>query len=373
MSKKVLIAAGGSGGHIFPAMALAQRLRQVEPSVEILFAGGGLSRNPYFERGSFPYRDVACGTFASKSWWQKFKALIDTCKGVSQGRRLLRRFRPDVVVGFGSFHSFPLLMAARSCHFPLVLHEANAVPGKVNRRFAPYARVTGVHFPCAQPYLQGRSVEVDLPLREGYTLTYGSKAEARKRFLLHPQKFTFLVFGGSQGAAALNTVVSRALLGHLAERTKQFQLIHITGDESAVLSLRAQYEKAEIRAYVTDFVGDMDQAWMAADLLIGRAGGATLAEMTEFEVPALLIPYPYATDHHQEHNADFMAKTVKGAVKLLQGGLTPESLARQLSDLVANDRETLERMREALGHYRRTRQRRDLCSLVCEVGGLKVR
>lgn len=373
VKKKVLIATGGSGGHVFPAFALAQQLKHIAPPVELFFAGGGLTHNPYFNSANIPYKEVDCGNILGKPWWQRISPAFKTLRGVNESRQLIRQFQPDVVVGFGSFHSFPLLAAARLCKVPFVLHESNTVPGRVTRLLSPYAQVTGVHFAQAQRYLKGRSIEVDIPLREGYTLTYGTKERARQRFLLHPDTFTFLVFGGSQGAKALNSLVSQALTLQLALRTKAFQVIHITGKRETTESLRNIYDRTGIRAYVTDFLEEMDQAWIAADLMIGRAGALTLAEMTEFEVPGILIPYPYASDHHQEHNADFIASEVKGGLKLIQSTLNAESLANTISQLAANDRKRLVEMRESIRYFKGTHRRRDLCSLVCEVGGMKVR
>lgn len=373
MAKKVLIAAGGSGGHIYPAVALAQQLSKVEPQVELQFAGGGLSRNRFFNSEDWPYRDIACGPISGKGILGALKDCCEIAKGVVQSRKLLKDFQPDVIVAFGSYHTLPILTAARMSRCPVVLHEGNAVPGRVNRRFAPYARVTGVNFPEASRYISGRCLEVGFPLREGYTQIFGSQEEARRRFLLHPQRFTFLVFGGSQGASALNSLVSRALNGHLSQRTKQFQVIHVTGRQDAVEAIQKAYEAHDIRAWVGDFIKDMDQAWMAADLAISRAGASSISEQIEFAVPGILIPYPYATDHHQEKNADFFVKTVKGGIKLLESATKPEELASEISKLVAADHAKLEDMRDHIRKFKASQRRRDLCSIVCEVGGIKLR
>ncbi len=370
MAKKILIAVGGTGGHVFPARALANELSKISEDIEIQFVGGELSSNRYFDPQASSYQEVACATMAGRTAFQKVAGVTSIAKGFLQSRKLLKQWRPDVIVGFGSYHTLPILMAARFTSIPVILHEGNRVAGRVNRKFAKHARVVGTQFP--ETKVEGRSLEVGMPLREGYTLSFGSKQEARKKLGLSPNRFTFLVFGGSQGALSINALFCSALTHVLGERTTNFQVLHYTGKNALVEEFEQEYEQHGIRATVKEFEGRMDLAWQAADLAVTRAGAMTIAELIEFEVPSLLIPYPHATDDHQEANADFVVE-LGGAVKLKEADLEPEHLAHVVRQLVANDQEKLNTMKKALASHKEERRPRDLSSVVCEVAGVRRR
>ena len=371
MSRRVLIAVGGTGGHLYPAQALACQLRQLASDVEVMFVGGGLKGNRFFDEGSFLYQDISSATLSKGGLLTRVSGAQAIVKGILQCRRIIKAFNPHVVVGFGSYHTLPALMAARLAGVPLVLHEANSMPGKVNNHFSQYAQVTGIHFPETADRLRGRSIEVGMPLREGYTLAFGSKEKARQAFGLEPDRFTFLVFGGSQGALAINALFCSAMAHEFAERTTNFQVIHLTGEQGMVEEIQEEYENFRVNACVKGFEERMDLAWLAADLAVTRSGASTIAEMLEFEVPAILIPYPYATDNHQEMNADFVSNVVGGSVTLLEDSLEAEGLSKVIRDMVKSDRQQLKKMQRALQKYKQQHKTRDLCSLVCEVGGIR--
>jgi UDP-N-acetylglucosamine--N-acetylmuramyl-(pentapeptide) pyrophosphoryl-undecaprenol N-acetylglucosamine transferase len=216
-------------------------------------------------------------------------------------------------------------------------------------------------------------VEIPLPVREGYSRLAWPQEEARRNYGLDPQRLTFLVFGGSQGALALNSLVCSSAAHHLAARTQQFQVIHLTGKEGLVEEIRAEYKGAGIQACVMAFESQMEQAWAAADLVISRAGASSIAEQMAFEIPAILIPYPHSKDHHQDRNADFMEQTVGGAVNMGEEPVDAEMLAQLLVDLVGNDRRRLLEMRARIKEYKVQQHSKDLCAAVCEIAGAKVR
>ena len=328
---KILIGAGGTAGHLNPAHELAERLLERPIPPDILFAGGNLSRNPFFDR-SFPHRDLPTATFSLK---RPLKAAVAGW-GVWKALKLLRAFRPDVVVGFGSFHAFPLLMAARWRKVPIVLHEGNAYPGRVTRFFSPYASVTGLQFGGASQYLVGKSVPVEIARRI---------KQAGEGLDLQEGLFTILIFGGSQGAARLNEVASQTLC-ELAEHMTGLQVIHVTGDPRVVDRLELAYEAAGVRAYVAPYEERLDLAWQAADLAICRAGAGTCSEQVAFGVPAIMVPYPHATDRHQDYNADELQKRGR-VVKVDEATLTPESLLTLLVDLLGEGRRKLREMKGA--------------------------
>lgn len=363
MAKKIIITAGGTGGHIFPAIALGAQLVQ-SSSLEVLFVGGNLSNNPYFDKEAFTFKTVSCATFKSKNPWAILKTITKISLGICESCKILDDFQPDLVVGFGSYYTLPLLIAAKMKNIPFILHEANSIPGKVNRLLAKYAIAVGLQFPETAGLLKGKMHEVGLPLRPGYRLGATSGTLARAYFELEENRITILIFGGSQGAAKLNHLVSQALIEHFTDQKDHIQLIHFTGDAGFAQQLRSEYGKLGFKSCVKAFEPRMDLAWQAADISIARAGAATIAEQMEFEVPGILVPYPYATDHHQDKNADFLVNTVRGAVKLQEAYLTPELLSVELKSLF--DSERRKKMRFCMQKYKTKNRPKNLCELVLE-------
>jgi UDP-N-acetylglucosamine--N-acetylmuramyl-(pentapeptide) pyrophosphoryl-undecaprenol N-acetylglucosamine transferase len=366
-SNKVLISTGGTGGHIFPAIALAQQLLEDDPACQIRFIGGGLSDNKYFDKGSYTFDNVSCGSFVVKNPLSLASSLFKIARGILESCKIIRGFAPDVVVGFGSFYAFPPLVAARLMSVPLVLHEANSFPGKTISFMSRWATVTGVHFPATIGRLKGKVVEVGMPLRKGLRKGGATVQEARRYFGLDDKKLTILVFGGSQGARALNGCVVQALCNL---KSVPFQVIHFAGDPAAVEKIARSYADAGVDACVKPFETRMDMAWQGADCVIGRAGASTVAELVEYEVPAVLIPYPYAAGH-QDHNASFVVKEVGGGIELVEKGgaqeklLTVESLQSNLEGMIRPDG-TLASMQEAIRKYKERSRSRDLISIVKE-------
>lgn len=363
MSKKILIATGGTGGHIYPAIAFAQQLHKELPDCQVLFVGGGLESNRYFDRTLFPYRTVTCGSFVKKNPISIFNSLANIGRGVWQSSQIIREFKPDVAVGFGSFYSFPPLVAAKLHSVPFILHEANSIPGKVNRLLSSSAAVNGIHFPQTIDLLSGKVVEVGLPLRSGYAHSSIAKEEAKKHFDLDANTSLLLVFGGSQGAQVINSCVAEAVCR--VNKVKRLQVLHIVGDHFMVKPLQEEYASKDIVAKVKAYEDRMDLAWQAADLVIGRSGAGTVAEQLEFEVPGILIPFLKAADNHQDYNADFMVDTVGGAVKVAEDQLSSTILEGCILSLLY--KKICNRMQLAMRDYKLKSRKQDLCSLVKEV------
>jgi UDP-N-acetylglucosamine--N-acetylmuramyl-(pentapeptide) pyrophosphoryl-undecaprenol N-acetylglucosamine transferase len=353
MSKKILIAAGGTGGHLFPAQALAQEL--LEGDVQVFFSGAGLATNRYFDRSQFSFEEVSSATlFRGKI----FKAIWGIVKGIKQSFRVIRDFQPDVVVGFGSFHSFPLLCAAVCKRIPIILFESNSIPGKVNRLLSRWAVLSAVHFPLAARFLKGRTVEVKMPLWKRGEEPEGKQA-ARDYFSLDANKLTFLVFGGSQGAVSINQHFCAAAK-QLASGKSAFQVLHLAGNAEQAEVVRESYAEAGIQACVKTFEERMSFAWKAADLVICRAGASTLAELIAYEVPGILIPYPHAADDHQRKNAAFMHTQVGGALRLDD----PQDLLPLIEGMLVQGR--LQQMSSLIRAFKNRPQQDNLCSLVRE-------
>lgn len=363
MVKRILIAVGGTGGHIYPALALAEQLKERHPEIYVMFAGGGLEENRYFDRQSYPFRQVACGTFPLKHPLKCLKNLARLFQGVWQSEKVLKEVYPEVVVGFGSYHSLPVLLAAKRRSIPIVLHEANAFPGKVNRLMSRYALATGLHLPVAAQHLKGNTVDVGLPLREGLKKEAAKREEALQYYGLSGDQPTLLIFGGSQGAFSINKLALEAVSLYTGGRDV-LQVLHFTGDSNETLRAIKQYHALGVRASVKNFESRMEKAWAIADLALGRAGAGTLAEAVEFEVPTILIPYPHASEDHQSKNADFMVDVVGGGIKMREKETDAQSLSQEIGSFFAYNASKLEHMKKALCQYKSERHQNDLCALI---------
>lgn len=355
--KRILITAGGTGGHIYPAQALAQQFSQLEKAPEVLFAAGGLATSRFFDQKQFAFSEVSCSAL-SKNPFKLMRSAFKMLKGIYQSLKLIKHYQPDVVVGFGSYYTIPILVAAKLKKIPIILHEANSIPGKANKWFAPFVEHVGVHFPSTGSLLKGKSVEVGMPLRAGYSRASIDKQTALDYFQLSNQFLTLLIVGGSQGAQSINQLLKEAL-PFLCELPLQF--IHLTGAGENVSVLIDSYKKSNLNACVRPFEINMQFAWKAADLFLGRAGASTIGEAMEFEVPGILIPYPFAADRHQDKNADFFVDHVGGGVKFSQNELQVKQLLEALRAI--SSEKSLTAKREAIRTYKK-RPRLDLCQLV---------
>lgn len=305
MPRKVLLAVGGTGGHLFPAQALARDLEGTKLS--LLFAGGKLGSNQFFQKSRFPFREISSGTpFRGK----KMEALIRIGRGMMESRNLIGEFSPDLIIGFGSFYSFPLLAVAKLKRIPYILVESNVLPGRVNKLFSSGALFSAIQYEQTGSILKGNTVLAKMPFwsKEYHGITI-AQADARKAYGLDPSLFTLLVFGGSQGAEVINRAVSGLKL------EIPFQVLHLCGKDQDPQALEERYRERAILAHVKQFEDQMHLAWASADLAICRAGAGTMAEMELFHVPAILIPWPGATDRHQHVNAKTMEE-IGGAVLL---------------------------------------------------------
>lgn len=324
--KRILIATGGTGGHLFPAKGLGEQLH-ANGKCEILFAGSKLTISPHFNSVDFSLRDIHIAPLR-KSPKGVVRFSIQFLKGLFQSIRLIRRYSPQLVIGFGSFYTLPQLIAAKICRVPIFLHEANAIPGKVNRFLSPYANVTALHIPSAKQFLKGTCVEVGMPLRKGYRKGAVSKEAAIRYFGLNSQKPILLVLGGSQGSEKINNLVAGAFKRSALK--DHYQLIHCVGSQKSADRIKVLYQKLEMEAYVTPFESKMDYALGAADVVICRAGASTIAEIVEFEVPGLVIPFPKSMEDHQTANGFFLQDVVQGGVCMQEEELASTWIANWL-------------------------------------------
>ncbi|MDG3065955.1 undecaprenyldiphospho-muramoylpentapeptide beta-N-acetylglucosaminyltransferase [Thauera mechernichensis] len=328
--KTLMVMAGGTGGHIFPGIAVAEVLRA--RGWRIVWMG-----NPDgMEARIVPQRDydtawVRFGALRGKGLVRKLLLPLNLLSGFWQALRALRRSRPDVVLGMGGYITFPGGMMAALLGRPLVLHEQNSVAGLANRVLARVADRVLSGFPDVLPKARwlGNPVRADIAAVAPPAERYGGRSGPLR----------LLVVGGSLGAAALNEALPQALLRLPPEQRPQ--VLHQAG-EKQIDGLRQTYATLQLEGELRPFIDDMAAAYADADLVICRAGALTVAELAAVGVASLLVPYPHAVDDHQTGNARFLAE--HGAAYLLpQAELTPERLAGILSSL---DRSRLQAMAE---------------------------
>jgi UDP-N-acetylglucosamine--N-acetylmuramyl-(pentapeptide) pyrophosphoryl-undecaprenol N-acetylglucosamine transferase len=328
--KTALIMAGGTGGHIFPGIAIAECLRGRGWDVVWLGNPDGMESRLVPARG---YRTewLRFGALRGKGLVRKLLLPFNLVSGCWRALRILSRVRPDVVVGMGGYITFPAGMMAALSGRPLVLHEQNSIAGLANRVLARLADCVLAGFPDALP----KTTWVGNPVR-GEIAALPTPAE---RFIGRDGPLRLLVIGGSLGAAVFNTVVPRALAQIPAERRPL--VVHQAG-EKQIDALRTAYAEAGVDGDLRPFIEDMAHAYGEADLVLCRAGASTIAELTAAGVASVLVPYPLAVDDHQSGNARFLA--CRDAARLLpQAELAPETLADLFSSL---DRRRLLEMAE---------------------------
>ena len=301
IKKKVIIAAGGTGGHLLPAQEIARKLQEKE--IEVLFVGSGLKENAYFDRKNFQFHEILAKTPFQKGLIRRLGALYALLKAVVKSCFFLKGFKPDLIIGFGSFHAFPILCAAKLQKKPFMLFESNTIAGKVTKFFSSFATHTAIHLPLVKK-IKGNLIEVSWPLRAEECNS--SQAKAREQLQLAPDRFTLLIFGGSQGASAINHSVLNICEQLLAKKIP-FQIIHLAG-RSISVEVEQFCKRHNIPALIKTFEQNMGQVFYAADLALCRSGAATIAELIHYQVPAILIPYPYATEQHQRENALFLQR-----------------------------------------------------------------
>lgn len=323
MSSRILLSAGGTGGHIFPALALANELK-ARHGCSILFTAGKLSKNPYFPHQQFAFKDVSCSS-------SLLKGVGSNCKGIFESIRIIKEYKPDAVIGFGSYYTLPTLAAASLLRVPILLHEANSIPGRVNRLFSPLAKKTWISFSEAKHRLSGSVELCKMPLREHFKMGLISKEEAAAYFNLDSNLPTILIFGGSQGAKRINELFSESFLARLSA----IQVIHFTGSKQDEDVFSKRYHTCGIRAYVKSFESRIDLAWAAADIAVTRAGASSLAEQWEYGVPGILIPYPEATDNHQDFNANDLVSAGL-CIKLREQEINAEVFLDTILHLIRN-------------------------------------
>ncbi len=320
MTRTALIMAGGTGGHIFPGLAVAEALRARAWTVHWLGAPGSMESRLVPPRG-FAFEAVQFGGVRGKGALTLALLPLKLLRAFWQSLRVVRRVRPDVVVGLGGYITFPGGMMGVLCGKPLVLHEQNSRAGMANKVLAGVADRVFTAFPG----VLAKGQWVGNPLREAFLQQPAPAA----RFAGRSGPLKVLVVGGSLGAKALNDAVPQALA--LIPEARRPQVTH-QGGASQIDALRAAYQQAGVQAELTPFIEDTASAFAQADLVICRAGASTVTELAAVGAAAVYVPFPHAVDDHQTTNAKFVVDAGGGWL-LPQAELTPQGLARLLQDV----------------------------------------
>ncbi len=303
---RVVITGGGTGGHLFPALAGHGALLRRRPEAQVLFVGASEGvEATILPRLGHAFCGLSVHQVKGRRWRGQVAALLALPSVVRQASRLLRECGAQVVLGVGGYASFPTGLAARLRRIPTVIHEQNAYPGLANRWLGRIASAVAVSFEAAAGFFPtGRVTVTGNPVRP--EIRPGEAGEARRRLALSAGRFTVLIFGGSQGAHRINVATIEAL-PRLAESRSHVQFLHATGERD-VSAVEQAYEQHGFQARVEAFFQDMATAYAAADFVIARAGASTIFELAAVGKPALLVPYPYAANDHQRLNAEAMLK-----------------------------------------------------------------
>ena len=343
---RIIVSGGGTGGHIYPAVTIANQIKEKQPDAEIIFVGTreGLECE-IVPRYGYPIEFIEVAGFQRKLSLDTIKSAFKLLAGLIDALKLIRKIKPDLVVGTGGYVCGPVLFLAALQGIPTCIQEQNAMPGVTNKILAHFVKKVFLGYQEAGKYFGGNSDKIFTgnPIRK--EILEVSRATAIEKFKLDPAKKTILVSGGSRGARSINDAM--ALVETSLAGRSDVQVIHITG-ETGYEKFIGQVEKKVLMSdniKVFRYMHDMPLALAAADLAIFRSGAIGLAELMARGIPSILVPYPYATANHQEHNA----RAVEGAgaaVVILDKELTGEILLKQIESLLA-DESKLQKMKDA--------------------------
>lgn len=332
---KIIIASGGSGGHIFPAVALARKLGRIHDGIDILFIGSrrDLDRR-IFEKEGFRYSLLSDNRMPYNISLRLLlfcaKLLGDTLNAIA----VVAFNRPDVTVGFGGYTSCPVILASRILGIPTVIHEQNVVPGRANRLLFNWADRIAISFDRTRKFLGKNSKKAVLtgnPIRA--ELTLDNRSAGIRKLGLDDKKFTILVIGGSQGSNFVNRTFVEALEKMEDHVRDSLQVIHITGIKDYAKT-RASYESLNLNHKVYSFIDRIEEAYSASDLVVTRSGASALFELAFFGKPMILVPYPFAMSHQIENARAFAEKGA--AIEIDENVLSPEIFSQEIKKLFSN-------------------------------------
>lgn len=342
---KVIMTGGGTGGHIYPAIAIADKIKSRYPDAEILFAGTekGLEKKLVPENG-YPIEFITVAGFDRKNPFKNIQVMRKLRKGNKQAKKLMQDFKPDIVIGTGGYVCGPVVRAAHKAGAKTYTHEQNAFPGMTNKILENYVEKVFLGFPEAQEYFKHpeKHVIAGNPVRKAF-FDADSKT-SREKLGFKEDDFVLLVFGGSQGAGRINKAMMRVI--EAVNGVEGIQVCMATGTRyyDAILNELKEDVGIELayNIHILEYINNMDEYLSAADLVVSRSGALTVAEVTVCGKAAIFIPFPYATGNHQYHNAKAVADH-GGAIIIEEKDLDDETLVAQILKL-KNDPELVKEM-----------------------------
>lgn len=355
---RVLIAGGGTGGHLFPGIALAEEITTRHHKNDVVFVGTdrGLEARVVPAAG-YKLETIPSQGLKGMGALRLIKGLLMLPASFAASWRILRRYRPDVVVGVGGYSSGPVVLSAWFQRIPTAVQEQNALAGFTNRVLGKFVRAVFISFDEARKaFPNGKTHLIGNPIRRALMDNYLRSHQAH-------EKFSILIFGGSLGAKGVNTRMIEAL-EHLKDLKGDLRIIHQTGKRD-LEAVREGYAKAGFEADVVEFIDDMSKAYAQSELVICRAGATTLAELTVCKKASILIPFPFAADNHQEVNAQALVNS-GAAVMFRESELTGERLAAEIRSL-KGDPTRLKKMEKAAGLLGRPEAAKELADVLVEM------
>nr|WP_295971545.1 undecaprenyldiphospho-muramoylpentapeptide beta-N-acetylglucosaminyltransferase [uncultured Bacillus sp.] len=340
---KIAVSGGGTGGHIYPALALIREIKKENNQAEFLYIGTekGLE-NKLVPRENIPFKSIHITGFKRKLSWENVKTILRFMKGVNQSKQMLREFKADVVIGTGGYVCGPVVYAAAKLGIPTIIHEQNSVPGLTNKFLSRYVDRIAVCFPEAKAFFPEEKVVMTGNPRASEVL-HQDGIKGRLSVGLNLTDPAVLIVGGSRGARPINEAVLQSL-SKVGERP--YQMLYVTG-EVHYDKVKKEVEQmgSPKNVVIQPFVHNMPEVLAGTDLTVARAGATTLAELTSLGIPSILIPSPYVTNNHQEKNARSLSD--HGAAELLlEKDLTSEKLLDTIDQILLN-KDRLREMKHA--------------------------
>lgn len=329
MGLKFVISGGGTGGHIYPGIAIANAILQLEPSAKILFIGGkGQRESKIIPEAGFDFAPILVQGFPRSLSWRWLKVFVKVPLGFFKSLAILSKFKPDIVIGTGGYVCGPVLLAGLLMRKPVVIQEQNAFPGVTNRILGRWAKEIYTHFAESIKFFPSEKTKVTgNPVRSEVI----DAKPCHEKLGLDEKKFTVSVFGGSQGARSINMAMIDAL-PYLSEFASEIQIVHQTGERD-IQTVKEAYKKYPIKAIIQPFFYNIYDIYASTDLMVCRSSAMTLSEITLRGLPAILIPYPYATGDHQTFNAKALEENGAG-IMIKDSDLKGENLAETIISLL---------------------------------------
>lgn len=364
---KIVVSGGGTGGHIYPAIALIRHLLNEDDTVECLYIGteNGLEADIVPKQG-IPLKTVKISGFKRKVSLENVKTIFRFLSAVRKSKKYIEEFQPDVVIGTGGYVCGPVVYAAAKKKIPTIIHEQNSVPGLTNKFLARYVTSIAISFPDSAKFFPTEKVVMTgNPRASEVVKSEFSKDKTRLKELgLNPEKKTVLVVGGSRGAKPINDAIMNTIDQW---KDKDYQCLYVTG-EAHYQKVKEQFNQHEneIKNLVyVPYIHDMPVVLNEVDLIVARAGATSLAEITALGLPSILIPSPYVTNNHQEKNARSLEKESAAKV-ILEKEFTPEKLMKEI-DYILNDKQTWMSMKEGALRLGKPNASEDLEKLIKKV------